>query len=90
MEYFKGIEKMMDEQLHITADKREIKDSPKFAYRLLFARRYTPLLKYEGYLLYILCLKVRREQLIEKFQLKGYIGEICELEFGYNKVISHA
>jgi hypothetical protein len=35
------------------ADKREIKDSPKFAYRLLFARGYTPLQKYQYQVIYI-------------------------------------
>jgi len=36
----------------ITADKREIKDSPKFAYLLLFARGYTTLQKYQYQVIY--------------------------------------
>jgi len=35
---------------HITADKSKIKEFPKFAYRLLFARRYTLLQKCARYL----------------------------------------
>jgi hypothetical protein len=48
---------------------------------LLFARRYTPLQKYTGYLYNLLYLKVRRKKLTEKFQLKGCV---TELDFGYN------
>jgi len=42
-----------------TTDKTEINDLPKFAYRLLFARRYTPLQKYASYLYTLIYLKVR-------------------------------
>jgi hypothetical protein len=62
-------------QLHITADEREIKDFPKFACRLLFARRYKPLQKYASYLYKRIYLKVRREKMREKLQLKGGISE---------------
>ena len=48
---------------------------------LLFARRYTPLQKYTGYLYNLLYLKVMRKKLTEKFQPKGCV---TELDFGYN------
>ena len=66
-----------------TADKGEIKDFPKFACRLLFARRYIPLQKYASYLYTLIYLKVRRKKMSEKFQLKRYI----RTKFGYPKVI---
>jgi len=42
---------------------------------VLFARRYTPLLKYEGYLYTRIYLKAKRKKMSEKFQLKGGICE---------------
>ena len=39
MEYFKGIEKMMSEQLHITADKRLRYASPKLPSATSFIRK---------------------------------------------------
>jgi hypothetical protein len=39
VEYFKGIKKMMGEQLHITADKREIRDFPKLPLATSFIRK---------------------------------------------------
>jgi hypothetical protein len=39
VEYYKGIKKMMGEQLHITADKREIRDFPKLPLATSFIRK---------------------------------------------------
>ena len=64
-------------QLRTTADKRKIKDFSKFAYRLLFARRYTPLQKYASYLYTLIYLKVRKGKMIEQFLLKRGIYEPC-------------
>jgi len=60
-EQFAGIGGIKDEESQKRGVK-EIRDSPKFAYRLLFARRYTPLQKgqYASYLYILIYLKVRR------------------------------
>ena len=57
-------------------------------YRILYiqrpflsARRYTPLQKYASYIYTLIYLKVQRQKMGEKFQLKRCISK---LNFGYN------